>query len=74
MRGIGHDAQERAAIVRSSLSGAVAASLDEATNALGSARESYRAIASASEGIDQLVASGAARLPLPRATTFCAER
>lgn len=59
LRGIGHDAQERAAIVRSSLSGAVAASLDEAANALGSARESYRAIASASEGIDQLVASGA---------------
>ena len=59
VRGIGHDAQERAAIVRSSLSGAVAASLDEAANALGSARESYRAIASASEGIDQLVASGA---------------
>ena len=59
LRGIGHDAQERAAIVRSSLSGAVAASLDEARKALDGARESYRAIASASEGIDQLVASGA---------------
>lgn len=59
LRGIGHDAQERAAIVRSSLSGAVAVSLDEARKALDGARESYRAIASASEGIDQLVASGA---------------
>ena len=42
LEGIGRDAEERAAIVRRSLSGAVASSLEETTRALEAARQRNR--------------------------------
>lgn len=57
LEGIGRDAEERAAIVRRSLSGAVASSLEEASRSLEAARERHRAFESASQDIAQLVAS-----------------
>ena len=56
LRGIGHDARERAAIARRSLSGAIAASLAESSRALGAAQEAYRAVRCAREGIDEAIA------------------
>ena len=57
LRGIGDDAHERAAIVRSSLAGAVASALEEAFRALDESRLALSAVTSAREGIDHLVAS-----------------
>ena len=57
LEGIGRDAEERAAIVRRSLSGAVASSLEETTRALEAARQRNRAFEAASDDIAQLVAS-----------------
>ena len=59
LESIGHDASERAAIVRRSLTGAISSSLAEATRALDGARESYRRLEAAREGIESLVATGA---------------
>lgn len=59
LESIGHDASERAAIVRRSLTGAISSSLAEATRALDGARESYRRLEVAREGIESLVATGA---------------
>lgn len=57
LEGIGRDAEERAAIVRRSLSGAVSSSLEEASRSLEAARERHRAFETASQDIAQLVAS-----------------
>lgn len=57
LRGIGNDAHERSAIVRSSLSGAVASALEEAFRALDESLLALSAVTSAREGIDHLVAS-----------------
>ena len=57
LEGIGWDAEERAAIVRRSLSGAVSSSLEEASRSLEAARERHRAFETASQDIAQLVAS-----------------
>lgn len=57
LEGIGRDAEERAAIVRRSMSGAVTSSLEEASRSLEAARERHRAFESASQDIAQLVAS-----------------
>ena len=57
LEGIGRDAEERAAIVRHSLSGAVASSLEETTRALEAARQRNREFEAASDDIAQLVAS-----------------
>ena len=57
LEGIGRDAEERAAIVRRSLSGAVASSLEETTRALEAARQRNREFEAASDDIAQLVAS-----------------
>ena len=57
LEGIGRDAEERAAIVRRSLSGAVSSSLEEASRSLEAACERYRAFETASQDIAQLVAS-----------------
>ena len=57
LEGIGRDAEERAAIVRRSLSGAVSSSLEEASRSLEAARERHCAFETASQDIAQLVAS-----------------
>lgn len=57
LEGIGRDAEERAAIVRRSLSGAVSSSLEEASRSLEAARERHCAFETASQDIVQLVAS-----------------
>lgn len=57
LESIGRDAQERAAIVRRSLSGAVSSSLQETAHALEAARERNREFEAASEDVRQLVAS-----------------
>ena len=57
LEGIGRNAEERAAIVRRSLSGAVASSLEETTRALEAARQRNREFEAASDDIAQLVAS-----------------
>lgn len=57
LRGIGDHAHERAAIVRSSLAGAVASALEEVFRALDESRLALSAVTSAREGIDHLVAS-----------------
>ena len=54
---IGRDFEERAAIVRRSLSGAVASSLEETTRALEAARRRNREFEAAAGDIEQLVAS-----------------
>ena len=54
---IGRDAQERAAIVRRSLSGAVSSSLQETAHALEAARERNREFEAASEDVRQLISS-----------------
>lgn len=53
----GRDAQERAAIVRRSLSGAVSSSLQETAHALEAARERNREFEAASEDVRQLISS-----------------
>lgn len=57
LESIGRDAQERAAIVRRSLSGAVSSSLQETAHALEAARERNREFEAASEDVRQLVSS-----------------
>ena len=57
LEGIGRDTEERAAIVRRSLSGAVASSLEETTRALEAARQRNREFEAAADDIEQLVAS-----------------
>lgn len=57
LESIGRDAQERAAIVRRSLSGAVSSSLQETAHALEAARERNREFEAASEDVRQLISS-----------------
>lgn len=57
LESIGRDAQERAAIVRRSLSGAVSSSLQETAHALEAARERIREFEAASEDVRQLISS-----------------
>ena len=57
LESIGRDAQERAAIVRRSLSGAVSSSLHETAHALEAARERNREFEAASEDVRQLISS-----------------
>lgn len=57
LESIGRDAQERAAIVRRSLSGAVSSSLQETAHALEAARERNREFEAASEDVCQLISS-----------------
>lgn len=57
LESIGRDAQERAAIVRRSLSGAVSSSLQETAHALEAARERNREFEAASEDVHQLISS-----------------
>ena len=57
LESIGRDAQERAAIVRRSLSGAVSSSLQETAYALEAARERNREFEAASEDVRQLISS-----------------
>lgn len=57
LESIGRDAQERAAIVRRSLSGAVSSSLQETAHALEAARERNREFEAASEDLRQLISS-----------------
>ena len=57
LESIGRDAQERAAIVRRSLSGAVSSSLQETAHALEAARERNREFEGASEDVRQLISS-----------------
>ena len=59
LESIGRDAQERAAIVRRSLSGAVSSSLQETAHALEAARERNREFEAASEDVRQLISSDA---------------
>ena len=57
LESIGRDAQERAAIVRRSLSGAVSSSLQETAHALEAARDRNREFEAASEDVRQLISS-----------------
>lgn len=57
LESIGRDAQERAAILRRSLSGAVSSSLQETAHALEAARERNREFEAASEDVRQLISS-----------------
>ena len=57
LESIGRDAQERAAIVRRSLSGAVSSSLQETAHALEAARERNREFEAAREDVRQLISS-----------------
>lgn len=59
LEGIGHDAQERAVIVRRALTGAVAASFEESDRALDASRDSCRAVDFAREELEATVVSRA---------------
>lgn len=59
LEGIGHDAQERAMIVRRALTGAVAASFEESDRALDASRDSCRAVDFAREELEATVVSRA---------------